>query len=266
MAVGGHMEEDAQASLDATLARCRESPECRARYPDLEGAVAALLARLARAPARVAVRDPLTAAPSERTFDADDLRRLLVAFSYQAETAALLPPLLAAAARGDAAPAAQALEIVSGAFEDAVARPLQLSVLCAEDVPFIRDGAPEADGARYLGGEVRAQFRRLCAEWPVPAVPEAWRAPVRARVPALVLSGGADPVTPPRWGELAAANLDGARHVVLPGQGHGVFVRGCLPRLAARFVEEGSAAALDLACAARSVPAPLFLDAMGGAP
>lgn len=266
MAVGGHMEEDAQASLDATLARCRDAPECRARFPGLDGAVAGLLDRLARTPACVALRDPVTGAPGERTFDADDLRRLLVSFSYQPETAALLPPLLDAAAKGDLAPAAAALEIVSGAFEAAVARPLQLSVLCAEDVPFIRDGRPDEDRARYLGGEVRAQFRRLCAEWPVPRVAEAWRAPVRARVSALLLSGGADPVTPPRWGELAAKNLEGSLHVVLPGQGHGVFMRGCLPRVAARFVEAGSAGGLDVACAARALPAPLFLDAMGGAP
>jgi len=266
LAVGGHMEEDAQAALDAVLARCRAEAACHARFPALDGAVGALLARLEARPEKLLVRDPLTSAQRERTFDADDLRRVVMAFTYQAESAALLPPLLDGAAKGDLAPLASALAILSGDFEAAVARPLQFSVLCAEDVPFIEDAPPDADRARYLGRQVRDEFRRVCAEWPVRPMPAAWRTPVRAKVPALLLSGAADPVTPPRWGELAAKDLEGARHVVLPGQGHGVFMRGCLPRLAARFVEQGTASGLDVSCAARSVPAPLFIDAMGGVP
>lgn len=266
MAVGGHMEEDAQAALDAVLARCREAAACHARFPALDGAVGELLARLEETPARITARDPLTAEPRERTFDADDLRRVVMAFTYQPESAALLPPLLGAAVAGDLGPLASALSILSADFEAAVARPLQFSVVCAEDVPFIEDGPPGADRACYLGRQVRDEFRRVCAEWPVRPVPAAWRTPVRAKVPALVLSGGADPVTPPRWGELAARNLDGALHVVLPGQGHGVLMRGCLPRLAATFVEQGTADGLDVSCAALSVPAPLFIDAMGGTP
>jgi pimeloyl-ACP methyl ester carboxylesterase len=155
---------------------------------------------------------------------------------------------------------------VSDDFEASVDRPLELSVLCAEDVPFIADEPPAADRARYLGRTIRDQFRRVCGAWPVRPVPAAWRAPVRAGVPALLLSGEADPVTPPRWAELAARDLPRARHVVLAGQGHGVFSRGCVPRLAAELVSAGSADGLDVSCAGDVRPAPLFLDAQGAAP
>jgi pimeloyl-ACP methyl ester carboxylesterase len=93
-----------------------------------------------------------------------------------------------------------------------------------------------------------------------------WRQPFRSGVPALLLSGEADPATPPRWAEELLKVLPNARHVVLAGQGHGVFARGCVPRLVADFLEAGSAAALDLACAAAIRPPPVFVDLLGGSP
>jgi pimeloyl-ACP methyl ester carboxylesterase len=267
LVVGGSVEADAQRALDVLFQRCRDDAACAARFPALEADLRALLARLEARPARVRVRDALTAVTEERVFGADHLRRVLVAFSYAAESVALLPPLLHAAAReGDLAPLAGALRIVSNDFEESIDRPLEFSVLCAEDVPFIVDGPPAADRTRYLGRTVKEQFRRVCGAWPVRPVPASWRTPVRSDVPALLLSGEADPVTPPRHAELAAKDLPRARHVVLAGQGHGVFTRGCVPRLAAEFVAAGSADGLDASCAERGGPAPLFLDAQGAAP
>ncbi len=265
--VGGSVEADAQHALDVLFRRCRDDAACAARFPALEADLRALLARLEARPARVTIRDPVTGVPEERAFGAEHLRRVLVAFSYAAESVALLPPLLHAAAHdGDLAPLAGALRIVSDDFEASIDRPLELSVLCAEDVPFIRDDPPEVDRTRYLGRTIKDEFRRVCAAWPVRPVAASWRAPVRADVPALLLSGEADPVTPPRWAELAARDLPRARHVVLAGQGHGVFSRGCVPRLAAELVAAGSADGLDVSCAEKARPAPLFLDAQGGAP
>jgi pimeloyl-ACP methyl ester carboxylesterase len=140
---------------------------------------------------------------------------------------------------------------------------MQLSVLCAEDVPYFD---PPPPGRRWFATRVRDQFVRLCGAWPVKPAGAAFRERVRSAVPALLLSGQADPVTPPRWAEMLLADLPRARHVVLPGQGHGVFFRGCLPRVAAAFVEAGSADGLDLACLERARAAPPFLDFQGSAP
>ncbi|MCX5732583.1 MAG: alpha/beta hydrolase, partial [Deltaproteobacteria bacterium] len=85
-------------------------------------------------------------------------------------------------------------------------------------------------------------------------------------VPTLLLSGEADPVTPPRWADLAAASLPASRRIEIPGQGHGVLIRGCLPRVVAEFVKRGSTDGLDVSCVERMRPAPIFLDMQGGAP
>jgi alpha-beta hydrolase superfamily lysophospholipase len=85
-------------------------------------------------------------------------------------------------------------------------------------------------------------------------------------VPALLLSGELDPVTPPRLADLAAASLPASRRITAPGQGHGIFVRGCLPRIVTEFVKRGSADGLDVSCVDRLRPSPIFLDLQGGAP
>jgi pimeloyl-ACP methyl ester carboxylesterase len=132
-------------------------------------------------------------------------------------------------------------------------------------VPFYRD-PPSGAPPTFLGGGARESMRRLCAAWPRGTVEPGFRDPVTLRVPALLLSGEADPVTPPRWADAAAGSLPASRRVVLAGQGHGVLARGCLPRVVASFVAAGSADGLDLACAERVRPAPVFLDLQGGAP
>jgi hypothetical protein len=44
---------------------------------------------------------------------------------------------------------------------------------------------------------------------------------------------------------------------VVPGVGHGTIRYGCVPLLAARFVERGTARGLDVSCV-RHVPLPPF--------
>jgi pimeloyl-ACP methyl ester carboxylesterase len=184
--------------------------------------------------------------------------------SYAPETAALLPVLLDRAAAGALGPLAAQAVAVAGDVDAALSRPLQWSVLCAEDVPFYAPRATAEDAT--IGDDVRRSLEEVCRAWPHARPDPAQREPVRSGVPALLLSGEADPVTPPAWAEQAARDLPRARHLVLPGGGHGTLYRGCLPRLAARFVEAGSADGLDAACVERSRPAPFFLDLLGPGP
>jgi pimeloyl-ACP methyl ester carboxylesterase len=264
--IGGHFEEDGQRALELLFARCGADPYCRDRFPDPPAALAKLRGELARGDARVRTRHPLTGAPLETRFGLDQLRAVVTSFLYQSETAAVLPPMLGAAAAGDLGPLAAQGVATTADLEAGLSRPLQLSVLCAEEVPFIRDDPPAEDARRFLGRSSRDGLRKLCAAWPVRPVPEAWHAPFHSEAPALLLSGEGDPVTPPRWAELLARDLPNARPIVLSGQGHGVFTRGCVPALVGEFLDAGSAAGLDTKCATAIRPPPVFIDFLGGAP
>ena len=265
MIVGADFDRDSERAITLLFQRCSREAACRERYPGLEKDLRDLLTRLDLKPEKVRARHPVTGEPVDVTVDGDAVRQVVLAFLYQPETSALLPPLLLQARDGDLAPiAAQGILAVTD-IQAGMSRPLQLSVLCSEDVPFFTDPASGAP-TTFLGNGAREAFRTLCGEWPRAPLDPSFHESPRIEVPALLLSGDADPVTPPRWADLAAASLPASRRITVPGQGHGVLVRGCLPRVVAEFVNLGSPDGLDVSCADRMTPAPIFLDMQGGAP
>jgi pimeloyl-ACP methyl ester carboxylesterase len=266
MAIGANFEPDAQRALDLMAARCRADAACARAFPDPLGELDALLADLSRAPRALALRDPLSGAPRTVTFDAATVRRLVFLLSYTPETVSLLPALIHEARRGDPAPLAT-LGLTAGRDVQAtISRPLQLAVLCAEDVPRFPPSPPAAHPAPYLGTSVHDAFVRACQRFPHGTAAPDFATPPVLEVPTLLLSGEADPVTPPAWAEAAARHLPRSRQLTLAGQGHGTLGRGCMPRVIDRFIEAGRLDGLDAACLALVKPQPFFLDLAGPAP
>jgi pimeloyl-ACP methyl ester carboxylesterase len=79
-------------------------------------------------------------------------------------------------------------------------------------------------------------------------MPADFHQPLRSDIPALVLEGEFDPVTPPRYGEEVVKTLPRGRLFVLKGQGHNVIGAGCMPKLFAQFLQTADAKALDGKC------------------
>ncbi|MBI1572493.1 alpha/beta hydrolase, partial [Escherichia coli] len=78
-------------------------------------------------------------------------------------------------------------------------RGMHWSVICSEDAP--RYQAPAEDPGRLFGNDVARSFFAACPAWPHRPAPAANAVPLRSDVPALLLSGELDPVTPPRYAE-----------------------------------------------------------------
>ena len=92
------------------------------------------------------------------------------------------------------------------------------------------------------------------------------RTPLNTDAPVLLLSGSADPITPPRYAALAAVNLGNARLLTGKNQGHGLAAKGCMPDIVGRFVMTASIDELDTDCMQRLFAMPFFLDFSGPAP
>ncbi|MBI1947465.1 MAG: alpha/beta fold hydrolase [Deltaproteobacteria bacterium] len=258
MVIGEHAAKDAEAALALLDARCAKTPGCPRREP-LPDLLRTLLQRAPRA-GPVALVHPTTGKRLNASLDRRTLIAVVRLMLYAEESAALLPTLLAQADAGDVAPLlAQAL--LAERLEAGVADGMQLAVLCAEDQPFL--GAGDAE-ALFAGFE--AELQSACSVFPHAAVPPTFHDDVPSPTPALLLSGEADPVTPPAWGDAAARALPRSVHVKASGVAHNVVVRGCAPELVARFLARPDPAALDVSCAARIGPLPLFIDALGPAP
>jgi len=258
---------DAQRALDHLFGRCRADAECRGAFPNLEEEFAALFTRLGVRRLPLAVAQPATGAPLPLVIDRDGLAGTVRLLSYTAETAALLPLLIHQAhSRNDYAPLAVQARLVGGELSDGFSDGLYYAVTCAEDAPFLDRRSLAASAKGTYAGVAAAASVLACAAWPGPPAERTFKAPVRSAVPVLMLSGAADPVTPPANAERAGRTLANSRALVAPGQGHIVAVRGCAPQLIDRFVQAGSFADFDGSCLARTAPTPFFIDFAGPAP
>ena len=95
--------------------------------------------------------------------------------------------------------------------------------------------------------------------WPHATLPATHFRATALAVPTLLISGDADPVTPPRWAEGARRYLPNARHVVFPTGGHVPFGTPCAAALASAFIVAGDTRAPDVSCAATLTRPPFKL-------
>jgi len=253
---------DLQRSLSLVFDRCAANAECKRAFPDLPKDLADLAARL-ESPREVTVPHPTSAVATRVVMSRARLASTLRGLAAAHESASLLPLLVhAAAATGDLGPlAAQALLL---AETTKIAAGMHLSVACAEDAPFL-DAAPA--GVPPLDDATPAAFyRAVCRGWPSRPLAEGSRAPFVSSVPALLLSGEIDPLTPPANAEAAAKTFPRGLAITVPGEGHVVLPRGCLRRVMTDFVAAGSADRLDAACAREERAMGFFTSFAGPAP
>lgn len=267
LALGETWARDAQRSFVLIDARCQEDEACRETFGDLQEALSQLLDRLARTPETVWVDHPTSGEPVELTVDGETLAALVHRFSYAPETVSLLPLMLHEAHEsGDYRRlAAQALlfqELGLGMSEG-----MSHAVLCTEDVALIDLAeARRLNEGTYLGDLQLDQMSLVCEGWPQGDLPEGYKQAVVSDVPVLLLSGEADPVTPPEYGDRVAATLSRSLHLVAPGIGHNVLPHGCVPDLVEQFIQEGSFEGLETSCVTAIEPLPFFLSPSGPSP
>lgn len=259
--------EDNQRALDRLLADCGAEPACAAAYPTLTRDLAALFERLEREPARVSVPHPRTGEPLALTLDRHALAMSLRVALYSTEHASLVPYLVERATAGDFGSWVALAERGAAWSFDAMALGMTLAVLCSEDVPRLSEAEIEATSrGTFLGRVEIDEWREICSRWPAGPLPSKVEEVRPLPVPALILSGELDPVTPPRWGEAMARHFPASAHVVVPGAAHNVSHLGCVPELMARFLERGTAEGLDPSCVASHRRPPFVVRSAGPAP
>lgn len=262
--LGTEHAQNLEDTLKAQLARCTADAECQAKFGDPYATLRQLGSELAITERRVSVRDPRTGEVIDRALNRGALAIVARMYAYSPETMALLPVTLAEARAGRFEPLlAQAL-MMSDDLGSQISMGMHWSVLCTEDAAGY---APRPQDAELLLGQDFIDVTTAwCGAWPkVPANPDFHEA-ISGDVPALLLSGEFDPVTPPRYGDQIHKTLPKSRHLVAPGQGHSVMGRGCLPRLVTQFIKEADVSKLEPKCLAQLSPAPFFLNLSGAAP
>ena len=257
---------DAQRALDKLLGDCEADVTCRAQYPALKERTRALLSRLEAAPVRVRLTHPRTGVAEDVTVKASFVANILAGALYSPLTSALIPELLRRA-EADDFQGLLALGLVAENAAENLSIGMQLSVVCAEDYPRIETAAAARESANSIfAGHLLTSRMKACEFWPKGAVNPGYYEPVKSTVPVLVLSGDLDPVTPPAWGDAVTSHLGNARHIIVPGTGHGAIATGCGMRMAHDFIERASVADLDTSCLEGLRRPPFFLTPAGPDP
>lgn len=265
LVVGGEFARTFERSLALQVAQCQKLPSCKARFPnDLRAQLRTLKTRLAAAPVELDYRDPATGELRRDTLTADTVLGISRMFSYMPQMASLLPVVMDEADAGRYGPLMALAQMMSDSVVGQMTQGMQWSVICAEDAPRYR--ADPADAETVLGGDMAALFYAACRAWPSGTAPETFTAPLRSDVPALLLSGEIDPVTPPEYGERVLAGLPNGRHIVLSGQAHNVIGTGCMPKLVGQFLETTDPGVLDLECTRTIGYVPPFTSFNGWEP
>jgi pimeloyl-ACP methyl ester carboxylesterase len=270
MALPAAASGDAQAAFDAVLEACENDSACSSRLPRLRAEWRELLAAM---PQQVSVSHPVTGVQEVFMLTREMLLSLVRGPLYQPAFGAALPYAVSEAAQGRyTALVGLGSSALGGRRGMRLAQGMHFSVICAEDFPRmeVRPGLPvQATGADF-GEELAELYVKVCTDWPKGPVPSEFYRVGPAPVATLLLSGGADPATPPRHGARMAAALGAmARHVVVPQASHGVMAVACMPDAVFRFIDAGSdddALAVDADCAEAMPRPPAFVPVATLAP
>lgn len=272
--VDAYAEQAARGAeaIRGVLDACAADPACAQDHPAADTALATVLERLDRHPESVTYADPATGEEVTETLDDESFAYAVFLALYDAARIAEVPGAIEQAADGDLASAmarltgsaptgAAAPRLVDAADTDDEERLVDSEGAywageCADEVPSADlDAAQVQVAADPLGRALVSDVldaEAVCAVWDV-AVAEGANDPVEpSKVPALVLAGEFDPITPADWGRTVATTLGDARFVLVRGHGHvPSFDLGCPEELVAAFVAD-PVGRLDTSCAAET--------------
>lgn len=264
LALGNEHAKNLETALAALFKRCRDDDACFKAFGDPAADLARLKLQLQDTKRGLSYRDTRTWTMREKDFTYGHLASTVRMFAYSPEAAALLPHALNEAAEGRFETLMAQADMIMGELGEAIMHGMQLSVICSEDVE--RFTLDEADANTLLGTDMITVMQAQCAGWPRGERPKDFHDAIQSDVPVLLTSGEFDPVTPPRYGEETAKGYRNGRHLVVRGRGHIVLTAGCMPKLAAEFIDKADAKALDASCLDAMPVIPAFLNANGWGP
>lgn len=266
MALPKYFAEDAMSALRVVNDECAAQEKCKQQFGDVIEKADKVSARLAQAedrqaPIKIEFKHPLNQTIKKITLSQKIFSQLIFMSLYSRDLTVLLPQAIADSERGDYQLIASLFTLASeqNGFAN-ISEGMRYSVVCNEDAYFI---APEDidSGNKFFGINMLKEMAEECKIWPKSILPKIYFDPIKSDLPALLLSGVRDPVTPPRWAQEVARHLPNSLQLVAQGGNHSISMEGCLPKIIAQFIELASVNKLNTSCVNDIKPLPLVLGA-----
>lgn len=206
----------------------------RASGTNLAEAIATVLARVEE-PVTVTASDPLTGTDIELRVGKFDLQLATVRALGDHRSLCALREAYAKMLAGDFTPLARDFLAARKAW---LGRAMPYAVLCASGVSQQRfQTVTEQERGSSLGRSVDFPFPEICSSLGVNDLGPELRAPVRSRVPVLLVSGTYDLRTPIVNAEEVLQGFPHGQHLIVEGAGHGDDLMVASPEIARNVVE-----------------------------
>jgi pimeloyl-ACP methyl ester carboxylesterase len=250
---------DGQQALELFFERCESDTTCSSTYPRLRAEFDELVEKLEQNPADITIPHPVSGEPFEMTITETTFANIVFNTLYAPDLVAMLPLAIHQAhAEDNFAPLITEASLLNAGLYDG----MFYAVACTEDAPLVT----RTEDTETLFESNAQKFIEICEAWPQGEPPPVVREPVQSDVPVLMLSGEADPITPPRHAEELEGSLTNSLHLVFEGMGHGNASNDCTRRIVDRFIETASTSELDTTCVQSVEPPPFFVDFSGPEP
>jgi len=255
--------QDGQQALDLFFARCEADEACQSTFPNLKSEFEGVLQRVEENPVELTITHPVTGKPLELEITRTTFTNIIFNTLYVPDLVAVLPLAIHQAyAEENYAPLITQSYLINAGIYDG----MFYAVACTEDAPLVSSEEIDRQSAESLFAGNAKTFLEVCAAWPQREPPEVVHAPVSSDVPVLMLSGEADPITPPWHAEQLAQSLDNDLHLIFDNMGHGNSNSQCAAKIIDTFVETASISNLETACVEQVQPPPFFVDFSGPQP
>jgi pimeloyl-ACP methyl ester carboxylesterase len=236
-------------ALEIFLSTCNKDVLCSDKYPDVILRLNNLLDRLEEKPVTVKLHDPNSKATVTEIIDGEEFYAFVFFTFYMDDNYAALPYIIEQAERNNFDSYIYTGEILT--FEEVNSTGLYFSVVCSEHVPFDLQ-IPTESIFIPIAVEWEKQdlesMQEACEIWNVDPSPQTLAKNPISNVPALLLSGQFDPITPPEYAERALDSFPGGQHLIDPVGAHGVaFSDYCTRGIFHDFLEEPTGI-VDAAC------------------
>lgn len=260
-------------TLEGLFAACSADAACGSQFPDTLGKWDALIARLNATPAQLPIYNLETGDIIDYLpVNGWDLTLVVFQLAYITEVHPLLPAIVDLSYQGDYTILSLLFSALfqpggdDGPVQPALALTMLTAFQCYDDLPFVTAD----DFIRVRSQNLRGQplsivitfneaFKDVCSNLGLGTDTPAYEnQQVTSDVPAFLIAGELDPITPPQQAFDTAATLSRSSVVVYPRGGHTPgFSSPCLLNAMAAFIEN-PAVAPDTSCVAAEAPLPFL--------
>ncbi|MFY9556055.1 MAG: alpha/beta fold hydrolase [Blastocatellia bacterium] len=245
-------------SLERLFTDCAADNDCQGTFPNLRAEFKELTAKLDKQPVSFESTNLLTGKREQITMSRPVFGEVIRSMLYIPIYWRWLPLLIHEANKNNFGPLTSIAHANAFGLYNQIARGMSLSILCAEDIPFITEDEIKRDTAGTFYGDYRVRSTiKACEQWPKAKISSAFSQPVKSDAPVLMITGDLDPVAPPWLAAGALRFLPNGRHISIPNTGH-YFRFECVDNLFVEFLAKASAKGLDDSCV-KQVERPPFM-------